>query len=89
MTNLLIIGLGFSARHYLASDPARWTRIVATVRDPPRAAALEMPGCSVLPFDGRTVSPELAAAIEQADALLISAPPGRPAIQCWLAAAMH
>ena len=85
MTNLLIIGLGFSAQYYLALDSARWTRTVATVRDPARAAALEMPGCSVLPFDGRTVSPELAIAIEQADALLISAPPGEagdPVLAC-------
>ncbi len=76
MSNLLVIGLGFSAQHYLASDAARWTRIVATVRDPARAAALDMQPAAVLIFNGGSVSPELATAVEQADALLISAPPG-------------
>jgi len=76
MMNLLVFGLGFSAQHYLAADAARWTRIVATVRDPARAAALGSSACTVLFFDGRIVSPELTATIEQADALLISAPPG-------------
>ena len=79
MTSLLVIGLGFSAQHYLARDAARWTSIVGTVRDPARAAALGAAtpaNCTVLTFDGRTVSPELAAAVDQASALLLSAPPG-------------
>lgn len=79
MTNLLVFGLGFSAEHYLALDAARWTTIVATVRDPARAAALNAgahDNRTVLSFDGRSLSAELASAVDQADALLISAPPG-------------
>jgi hypothetical protein len=79
MTNLLIIGLGFSAEHYLALDPARWSQVTATVRDADRAAMLgaatQRP-LNVLPFDGSAVSPALMEAVTQADALLISAPPG-------------
>lgn len=86
--NLLVIGLGFSASHYLALDPARWRHITATVRDADRAAALSAgapASRTVLPFDGGAVSPELAAAVDQADALLISAPPGEagdPVLGC-------
>jgi len=79
MTHLLIIGLGFSAEHYLALDAARWTRITATVRDADRAAALDaaMPApIRVLPFDGGSASPAMIEAIAQAEALLTSAPPG-------------
>lgn len=85
MSNFLVFGLGFSARHYLAEDSARWTRIVATVRDPARAAALDMQPATVLAFDGHSVSPELATAVDQADALLVSAPPGEagdPVLAC-------
>jgi len=85
MSNLLVIGLGFSAQHYLAEDSARWTRIVATVRDPQRAAALETQAGTVLAFDGHSVSRELARAVDEADALLVSAPPGEagdPVLAC-------
>lgn len=85
MSNLLVFGLGFSAQHYLAEDSARWTRIVATVRDPSRAAALETQAGAVLAFDGHSVSPELALAVDHVDALLISAPPGEagdPVLAC-------
>ena len=88
MTNLLMFGLGFSAEHYLALDAARWTAIVATVRDPARAAELSAgapAGRTVLPFDGRSLSTDVAAAVDRADALLISAPPGEagdPVLAC-------
>lgn len=85
MSNLLVFGLGFSARHYLAEDTARWTRIVATVRDPVRAAAFEIQPAAIVAFDGRTMSPKLAVAVDQADALLVSAPPGEagdPVLAC-------
>ncbi|RDV03370.1 NAD-dependent epimerase/dehydratase family protein [Undibacter mobilis] len=79
MSNLLVLGLGFSAEHYLALDAARWTRVTATVRDADRAAMLDAatPGpLNVVPFDGSLVSSALAEAVARADALLVSAPPG-------------
>ncbi len=78
MTHLLVFGFGYSARQYLAQHGVWWSHVTATVRDPARAAALdaETPAtCSVLTFDGSTVSPALAAAVDGADALLVSAPP--------------
>ncbi len=87
MTNLLIFGLGFSAEHYLALDAARWTSVVATVRDPVRAAAFNAGAPAsrkVLSFDGSSASADLASAVDQADALLISAPPseeGEPVLR--------
>lgn len=85
MSNLLVIGLGFSAQHYLACDAARWTRIVGTVRDPARAVERDMRPAAVLAFDGHSVSQELAQAVDEADALLVSAPPGEagdPVLAC-------
>ncbi|MBS0535213.1 MAG: SDR family NAD(P)-dependent oxidoreductase [Proteobacteria bacterium] len=87
MTHLLVFGLGYSAQHYLAADSARWTRIVATVRDPARAAAsaAQPAQCTILPFDGSTMDRALAAAVAEADALLLSAPPGEagdPVLAC-------
>ncbi|MBS0248222.1 MAG: SDR family oxidoreductase [Proteobacteria bacterium] len=88
MTNLLVFGFGYSAQHYLAEDSARWSHVTATVRDPGRAAALnsETPTQrAVLSFDGSAVSPALAAAVDEADALLLSAPPGEqgdPVLAC-------
>jgi len=87
MTNLLVFGLGYSARHYLTADSARWTRIFATLRDPARAAARDaQPAhCTILPFDGSTMDRALAAAVAEADALLLSAPPGEagdPVLAC-------
>ncbi|WP_137045967.1 SDR family oxidoreductase [Pseudolabrys sp. FHR47] len=86
--NLLIFGLGFSASHYLALDAAHWSQVTATVRDPARAAALDAATpahIKVLSFDGSAASPALMEAIAQADALLISAPPGEagdPVLGC-------
>lgn len=84
MANLLIVGLGYCARHYCAIDATSWARITATLRDPSRAAAIP-DNCTVVPFDGITVPPALAAAVANADALLLSAPPGEagdPVLAC-------
>ena len=54
------------------------------MRDASRAATVPDNG-TLVPFDGSAVSPQLAAAIEQADALLLSAPPddaGDPMLAC-------
>ncbi|MCW5688960.1 MAG: NAD(P)H-binding protein [Pseudolabrys sp.] len=84
MAHLLIVGFGYSARHYCAIDAARWSHITATLRDPARAGIMP-DNCAVVPFDGRTVTAELEAAVAGADALLLSAPPdeaGDPLLAC-------
>lgn len=80
MTHLLIFGLGYSSRAVVRAAAGRAARITATVRSPEKAAALsaapvEGRSVTVLPFDGKALSPELAAAIADATHVLVSAPP--------------
>jgi nucleoside-diphosphate-sugar epimerase len=80
MPTLVCLGLGYCARHYVAEFGARFDRIIGTTRTLERATALggERLGdrpVEMIPFDGKSASRELAEAIGQADALLISAAP--------------
>ena len=73
MSTLVCLGLGYSAKDYVAEFGARFSRIVGTSRsdDKPVQSRVEM-----IPFDGKTPPPQLRAAISNATALLISAAPG-------------
>jgi nucleoside-diphosphate-sugar epimerase len=73
MGALVCLGLGYCAGHYVAAFGKRFDRVIGTARAPDKAIA---PHAHILAFDGRTASRELAARVEEADALLISAPPG-------------
>ena len=80
MATLVCLGLGYCARHYVSEFGQRFDRIVGTTRSAQRAAALAQERLGgrptdMLVFDGTTPSRELAAAIAQAEALLISAAP--------------
>ena len=80
MATLVCLGLGYCARHYVSEFGKRFDRVVGTTRSAQRAAALgrERLGgrlAEMLVFDGTAPSRELAGAISQADALLISAAP--------------
>jgi nucleoside-diphosphate-sugar epimerase len=80
MPTLVCLGLGYCARHYVGEFGARFDCIIGTTRTAERAAALggeRFGGRSVemIPFDGISASSDLAQAIAQADALLISAAP--------------
>jgi nucleoside-diphosphate-sugar epimerase len=78
MSTLVCLGFGYCAQHYVAEFGARFDRILGTTRSADRIAALGRQR-----FGGRAVemlmldagSRELAAAVAQADALLISAAP--------------
>jgi hypothetical protein len=77
MSTLLCFGLGYTAEHYVAMFGDGFERIVGTVRGAERAAVLNarLAGrLKALMFDGRTATPELAHAIGEADAALISIP---------------
>ncbi|WP_439572960.1 SDR family oxidoreductase [Phreatobacter sp.] len=81
MTQLLIIGLGYSSRAVVRADAGRHDPIIATVRDPARAAVLTADGTegravTVMPFDGKGLTPDLASAVAAGGDLLVSAPPG-------------
>lgn len=80
MTTLICFGFGYCARHYVAEFGGRFDRIVGTTRTAESAADLaarRFGGREVemLVFDGTTASPELTAAVAEAEALLISSPP--------------
>lgn len=73
---LLCFGLGFSARALLRRlDRGRW-RVFATATSEAKAAALKREaGIEACVFDGSAPSPAVAAALEEATDVLVSAPP--------------
>ena len=78
MATLVCLGFGYCARHYAAEFGARYDRIVGTTRNADRMAALghrRVGGGAVELIVFAAGSHELAAAIAQADVLLISAAP--------------
>lgn len=77
MPTLVCFGLGYSAENYVALFGDGFERIVGSVRGAERAALLntQLGGrLTALVFDGETPTPELARAISEADAALISIP---------------
>lgn len=94
MTTLLIFGLGYSSQATVRAAEGRYDKVVATVRAADRAARLSADGVAgqpvtVLPFDGSNPSEALAAAIGEADDVLVSAPPdetGDPVLEHCAAA---
>jgi nucleoside-diphosphate-sugar epimerase len=80
MQTLVCLGLGYCARYYAAEFGGRFARVIGTTRSAENAAALasrRFGGRTVemLVFDGQSAPPEVAAAIGQTDALLVSAAP--------------
>jgi nucleoside-diphosphate-sugar epimerase len=78
MTTLLCFGFGYCAEHYLRSFGNKFGRIVGTVRSADRAKALNEKHSDrlrAIVFDGQTAGDELRGAADEADAVLISAPP--------------
>jgi nucleoside-diphosphate-sugar epimerase len=78
MTTLLCFGLGYSAEHFVGMFGDGFERIIGTVRGAERAAVLNshLAGrLKALVFDGQVATPDLLSAIDEADLVLISAPP--------------
>ena len=80
MPTLFCFGLGYCAEHYVAEFGARFDRIAGTVRSREKAAAIAASRFSghaveAFMFDGSEATPQVTAAVTDADALLISAPP--------------
>ena len=81
MATLVCLGFGYSAQHYVREFGRRFEKIVGTVRTPDKAAAHTARGRGGTPlrtfaFDGTTVTPELAASLDEASVLMVSIPPG-------------
>jgi NAD dependent epimerase/dehydratase family enzyme len=88
MPTLFCFGLGYSASHYVAEFGARFDRIAGTVRTREKAAAIAAArfghhAVEAFVFDGSAATPEVTAALMDADAVLVSIPPrenGCPAL---------
>jgi nucleoside-diphosphate-sugar epimerase len=75
---LICFGLGYSAQHFVEIFGQKFDRIVGTVRNAERAAALDAHPSGrlkALIFDGSSATPDLGGGIAEADAALISVPP--------------
>src|SRR5215831_163181 len=82
MITLVCLGFGYSAQHYVTLYGKRFDRIVGTTRRATSAAALSATrlgdnAVDMLVFDGAAPSPALAAAIADANVLLVSIAPDR------------
>jgi len=80
MPTLFCFGLGYSASHYVSECGARFDRIAGTVRTREKAAAIAASrfghhAVEAFVFDGSATSPEITAALMDADAVLVSIPP--------------
>jgi nucleoside-diphosphate-sugar epimerase len=80
MPNLFCFGLGYSASQYITEFGGRFGRIGGTVQSREKAAGIAAAGIGghkveAFVFDGTEASPEVTAAVMDASAVLISAPP--------------
>jgi len=89
MATLFCFGLGYCAEHYVAEFGGRFSRIAGTVTTRERAATIAAAlfgnhAVEAFVFDGTEAAPALAAAITDADAMLVSVPPGAtdPVLAC-------
>ncbi|MGX1169490.1 nucleoside-diphosphate-sugar epimerase [Bradyrhizobium sp. USDA 372] len=71
---LFILGLGYSARHFVRKHGDSFSHVAGTVRDP--AQRNDLAGIEVHPFSGSDPSPETVERVRDADVLLVSIPPG-------------
>ncbi|MDA9405051.1 SDR family oxidoreductase [Bradyrhizobium sp. CCBAU 45389] len=71
---LFILGLGYSARHFVRQFGSSFSHIAGTVRDP--AKRDDLAGIEVHAFSGNAPARETAELVRGADVLLISIPPG-------------
>jgi nucleoside-diphosphate-sugar epimerase len=75
MATLLCLGLGYCARHYVAHFGGRFDRVLGTVRTGEKADRINVDNAvEALVFDGHACA-EIAAAIADCNAILMSAPP--------------
>lgn len=71
---LFILGLGYSARHFVARFGGSFAHIAGTVRDPAKRETIA--GVEAHPFSGSSPDRETIERISDADVLLVSIPPG-------------
>src|SRR3954447_7114326 len=73
--NLLVFGYGYTSRAFVRANRGAFTDVAATVRSPGKAATLAQDGVRGLEFQAGGWDASLPAAIDAADAILVSIPP--------------
>jgi len=76
MSKLFVFGLGFSAMTLARRLKAQGWNIAGTVRTPEKAAALRDEGVDAVVFDGNAPGDDVSRALDGADHVAISIPPG-------------
>ncbi|MDN3274522.1 SDR family oxidoreductase [Frankia sp. RB7] len=71
---LFILGLGYSARHFVRKFGGSFSYVAGTVRDP--AARVDLAGIEVHGFSGSRPADATVDRMREADVLLVSIPPG-------------
>ena len=71
---LFILGLGYSARHFVARFGGSFAHIAGTVRDPAKRETIA--GVEAHPFSGNGPDRQTVERVRDADVLLVSIPPG-------------
>jgi nucleoside-diphosphate-sugar epimerase len=71
---LFILGLGYSARHFVRQFGSSFSHVAGTVRDP--ATRQDLAGIEVHAFSGDGPARETVELVREADVLLVSIPPG-------------
>ncbi|MET4386190.1 nucleoside-diphosphate-sugar epimerase [Bradyrhizobium sp. F1.4.3] len=71
---LFILGLGYSARHFVSRFGGTFSHIAGTVRAPAKREAIA--GIEAHPFSGTAPDREAVGQVRDADVLLVSIPPG-------------
>lgn len=71
---LFILGLGYSARHFVRKFGDRFSHVAGTVRDPGKRD--DLTAIEVHAFSGNSPARETVELVREADVLLISIPPG-------------
>ncbi|MGY2048846.1 SDR family oxidoreductase [Methylobacterium sp. JK268] len=80
--NLFVFGLGYTARHFVARERARFATVTATLQ----AARPDLPaGVTLRLFSPEAADPAIAADLARADAILVSVPPqdGDPVLRAY------
>jgi nucleoside-diphosphate-sugar epimerase len=72
---IVVFGFGYSTGYFVRTR-GLFDRVTATVRSADKAAALRNEGVRAVTFAGDEIGPELEAAIDEAEALIVSIPPG-------------
>jgi nucleoside-diphosphate-sugar epimerase len=76
ISKLVVFGYGYTARRFVALHRDRFSTVVATVRSAEKATRVANPGVTIRLLSPDHVDPALEADIADADAILVSIPPG-------------